>query len=84
MEAKFSIGQQYLTRGKHPRLCTIIDILKTYNARNECVKLRYVATHEFLGQTLTNSDVCETTVAMGLWELANAAKPTRRAVRARR
>jgi hypothetical protein len=32
------------------------------------VKFRYLATHEFMGQTVTDSDVCETTIAMGLVE----------------
>ena len=63
---KFNIGTQYKTCGKHPRLCTVIDILRTYNSAGELVKTRYVATHEFLGQTITDSDVPETTVARGL------------------
>jgi hypothetical protein len=62
---RFQIGQQFTTRGKRPRLCTVTDILKTYNARGELVRVRYVATHEFMGQTVTDHDVCETTVAMG-------------------
>ena len=67
MEAiKFSIGQQFKTRGKHPRLCTITDILRTYNSVGDLVKVRYVAEHEFMGQVIADTDVCETTVAMGL------------------
>ena len=65
-EAKFKIGTTYKTRGKAPRLCTIIDILKTYNNAGELVSIRYVSTHTFLGQTVTNNDVVETTVVMGL------------------
>lgn len=63
MEIK--IGTQYKTRGKAPRLCTVTDILKTYNSKGELVKIRYVATHTFLGQTVTNDDVVETTIRMG-------------------
>lgn len=63
---KFSIGQQFKTRGKQSRLCTVVDILKTYNAAGEQVRLRYVATHEFMGKTVTDYDVPETTIAMGL------------------
>ena len=63
---KYAIGQQFYTRGKHPRLCTVIDILKTYNSKDELVAVRYVATHEFMGQTLTDRDVIETTIDMGL------------------
>lgn len=61
----FNIGQQYMTRGKHPQLCTVTDIHKTYNSANELVKFRYVATHKFAGQTVADYDVCQSTVAMG-------------------
>lgn len=67
-EPRFTIGQQYRTRGKAPRLCTVVDILRTYNARGDMVKLRYVATHDFLGQTITDHDVVETSIVMGLVE----------------
>jgi hypothetical protein len=59
------IGQRFKTRGKHPRECVVTDILRTYNARGELVKTRYVATHEFMGQMVTDSDVTETAIAMG-------------------
>ena len=65
-EPKFSIGTQYKTRGKHPRICTVVDILKTFNSQNELVSIRYVSTHEFAGQSVTDRDVPETTIAMGL------------------
>lgn len=62
----YAIGTQYKTRGKQPRLCTVVDILRTYNSANELVKTRYVAQHEFMGQVVTDRDVCATTIAMGL------------------
>lgn len=61
----YKIGTKYKTRGKHPRVCTIIDVYKTYNTKNELVKTRYVSTHEFMGQTITDNDVYPTTVKMG-------------------
>lgn len=64
-EARFAIGQQFWTRGKHPRLCTVTDILKTYNAAGELDRIRYVATHDFMGQTLTDRDVVEFTISLG-------------------
>lgn len=64
-QPRFQIGQQYKTLGKFSRLCTIIDILRTFNSSNELVQIRYVATHEFMGQTVTESDVVETTIARG-------------------
>lgn len=63
MEPRFQIGQQFKTPGKHPRICTVTDILKTYNSAGELVRIRYVATHEFMGQTVTDHDVCDATIA---------------------
>lgn len=66
LQAKFPIGTKYKTRHRVPRICTVVDILKTYNNANELVKIRYVSSHEFLGQLVNDSDVVETTIAMGL------------------
>lgn len=63
--ARYKIGQQYMTRGKHPVRCTVTDIYSTYNAQGELVYIRYVAAHEFLGQTLTEYDIPEATIARG-------------------
>ena len=59
------IGTQYMTRGKHPRLCTVIDKLITTRADGTIHKTRYIATHEFLGQTVYDCDVGRTTIVMG-------------------
>lgn len=64
--AKFPIGQSFKTRGKGQRYCRVVDILKTYNCAGTLVKVRYVAEHEFMGQTIRDEDVCETTISMGL------------------
>ena len=63
---EYAIGTQYYTRGKHPRLCTIIDILKTYNSKGELVKTRYMSSHMFLGQVVIDHDVPQASVALGL------------------
>ena len=63
---KFPIGTQFKTRGRHPRLCTVVDIHWTYNSDNELVKMRYVATHVVMGQIIMEYDVVETTILMGL------------------
>lgn len=60
-----TIGTQFKTRGKYPRKCTVVDIHTTTNHAGEVVKVRYVATHSFMGQIITDSDVTETTIAMG-------------------
>lgn len=64
-EPRFPIGTKFCTRGKHSQVCTIVDILRTYNSSGELVKVRYVATHTLMGQTVTDCDVTETAVAMG-------------------
>lgn len=60
------IGTKFMTGGKFPKKCTVIDIYKTYNSKNELVKTRYVAIHEFLGQTVTDYDVVQPTIGRGL------------------
>lgn len=63
---QFAIGTKFKTRHKIPRVCQVIDILKTYNNAGELVSIRYVSVHEFMGQKVTDSNVVETTIAMGL------------------
>jgi len=64
-QPRFAIGTVYRTGGKHPIECTVTDILRTYNSKGELVKIRYVATHQFCGQLVTDVDVVETTIARG-------------------
>jgi hypothetical protein len=66
MTKEYPIGTKFQTRGKHPRKCTVTDILKTYNSKGEHVRTRYVAQHELVGQIVTDYDVAATTIAMGL------------------
>lgn len=63
---KYPVGTKFKTRGKAPRTCTVVDYLTTTNLAGEVVKVRYVATHEFMGQTITDRDVVATTIALGL------------------
>lgn len=65
---EYAIGTKFKSKGKSPRLCTITDILKTYNSKGELVKTRYVATHNFMGQVVTDYDLPASTIAMGLIE----------------
>lgn len=67
-EPKYPTGTKFKTRGKHPKVCEVVDIWKTYNSKNALVRLRYVATHVFNGQLVFDYDVPETTIAMGLIE----------------
>lgn len=62
----YAIGTQYRTRGKHPRLCIVVDVLRTYNANGQLVRVRYVAEHVGVINKVTDYDVVATTIAMGL------------------
>lgn len=64
--AKYLPGTTFKTRGKNPQVCTVTDVLVTTNLCGNIVKTRYVATHEFMGQIVTDRDVVETAISMGL------------------
>jgi hypothetical protein len=64
-EPRFSIGTQFKPLGKE-YICSVIDILKTYNSANQLVLVRYVAAHAFCGQEIVEHDVCDTTIARSL------------------
>lgn len=63
---RYPIGTVFTTRGKHPRTCTVIDHWTTTNAKDEVVRQRYVATHMLAGREVTDFDVAETTIRMGI------------------
>jgi hypothetical protein len=58
-DAGFPIGTKFMSGGKHSRLCTVVDIWRTYNAAGELVRVRYVSTREFAGQLVTDYDIPE-------------------------
>lgn len=60
----YTIGTQFKPRGKQ-YICTIVDIWKTYDSRGSLQKTAYIATHQFLGQTVTG-EYNRTNVAMGI------------------
>lgn len=64
---RFPIGTLYLARSSgEKRLCTVVDHLTTTNSKGDVVKIRYVSTHVFCGQTVSDHDVLDTTIARGL------------------
>lgn len=63
---RYAIGTRFCTQGKAKRRCIVVDILTTTNSKGEVVETRYVATNEFMGQTITDRGVLETTIARGL------------------
>lgn len=62
---RFAVGTVFTPLRKQAELCTVTDILTTRNLAGDIVKIRYVATHLFYGQVVTDSDVIETTIARG-------------------
>lgn len=64
----YPIGTQFTVRRSHaaPLLCTVSDILRTTNAAGELVRVRYEATHPFVGRLVTDHDVVAVTIAKGL------------------
>lgn len=67
---RFTIGTEFIRRitPKLKRTERIVDIYRTYNDAGELVKLRYVTAHDFLGQTVLDYDVNDTTIARCLHE----------------
>lgn len=62
----YPIGTTFSTGGKHPKTCTVVDHLTTTNSKGEVVNERYVATHQFCGQSVTDHNVVAVTIARGL------------------
>ncbi len=65
MEYKIGLRFKRANR-KADKFETIIDILKTTNNAGELVKIRYVASHELMGQVINDYDVTQATTARAL------------------
>ena len=68
LKQRFPIGMKFCeTRGRGKRAesreYVIVDVLRTYNSKNQIVSLRYVTECDFMGQKLINKDVLDTTIA---------------------
>lgn len=63
---KYPIGTKFQTRGKHPKSCTVTDCRTVLDAHGAIVDHYYVATHEFMGQVVTDRHVLELSITMGL------------------
>lgn len=65
---RFPVGTKFipLTGKSHRKdIHTVVDFLVTRNLAGEVVQSRYVTTHEFMGQAITNCDIVEATIARG-------------------
>ena len=64
---RFEIGLQFVRYSrKNKAIETIVDILTTTNSKGEVVKIRYITAHDFLGQSVLDIDVNDTTIARSL------------------
>lgn len=68
---RFAIGTQYVTTRKAGRRListshTVSEQLTVTNSKGEVVETYYHATHEFLGQLVTDYHVGDTTIARNL------------------
>lgn len=61
---EITIGTTYTALGKRKDVCTVIDILKTYNHAGEIVKIRYLCVHDFMGQQVEHEE-CAVTIQRG-------------------
>lgn len=66
MRHRFPIGTMYMSGGKFPRECIVMDHLTTTNSLGEIVSVRYVCGHRCLGQLVMDHDVVDPTIAKGL------------------
>lgn len=65
---KYPVGTVFTIRRhrKRPVEHTVVDYHVTRNLAGDVVRERYVTAHQFMGQTLFDGDVVETTIAMAL------------------
>lgn len=65
-EQRFPVGTQYMSSGKHPHLCIVIDVYVTRNLAGEMVSMRYVSEHHLAGGVVRDYDVVDVTIAKGI------------------
>ncbi len=64
MIPRFRIGLKFKRQRKHAKIETIVDIFTTTSKQTgEIVKIRYVTSHDFLGQQVLDYSVLDTTIA---------------------
>lgn len=63
---RFPIGTRYMSGGKAPRECIVMDHLTTTNSLGKVVSRRYVCGHSCMGQLVLDHDVVDPTIAKNL------------------
>ena len=66
---RFPVCTEYLSSGKHPKLCTVLNFITCTNLAGNIVKTYYETSHDFCGQRIVETDVCDTTIARGVMRL---------------
>ena len=59
------IGTKFCRAGRK-HIETVVDVITWTNSSGECVGIRYVTEHNFMGQTITDRDVVGTTISRGI------------------
>jgi hypothetical protein len=69
IEQKYPVGTVFTKRVAKgvTQECTVVDFEVTRNLAGEIVRARYVTSHSFLGQTILERDVVQTTIDRALW-----------------
>lgn len=69
MNPRFTIGTVFTRKRKNSAQdYTIVDIYRTYDSKDNLVKLRYVGECKFLGQTIIDSEITDTEIARSLFD----------------
>lgn len=64
---KFLPGTTFIPVGRKDRgIHTVMDVLTTTDLKGDVVQVRYVATHQLMGQPVTDRNVVEPTILRGL------------------
>ena len=66
LKEAFPVGTKYIERAYPFREYTVVDHLRTYNDAGELTAFRYVAEHEFMGQTVRDCEVSDVTIRRAL------------------
>jgi len=60
------IGYKFKSRSNRDRVETVVDRYETRSTvTGDLIRVRYVTEYEFVGQIVTNSDVCKVTIQRG-------------------
>lgn len=53
----YPIGTKFTPMSKHPKEHTVVDYHTTTNMAGDVIKFMYIATHDFLGQSIKSEHV---------------------------